>query len=162
MSTQNANSGGLVNGSGTRVCIGQLDYSASAVSWTSTTVTYYFSVYIYCERYGYSTTSVLSTSLSCTGQTTRTTSGGDCDINAGQRARLSPVPNSSPGYWAYSFPLTTSQYTRTINFSVTSTGSSVHGTSSGALTITIPALSHHTVSYDANGGTGTINQQTKY
>ena len=50
----------------------------------------------------------------------------------------------------------------TIKFSVKSAGSSVSGTSSGTLTPTIPALTSHKVSYNNNGGTGSISAQTKY
>lgn len=143
---------GMINGSGTTVCISQLVYSSSS---NATSVTYTLDVYIHCVNYGYETTSVLSTSLSCPGQTTRTTSRGDCNVSSGQSQKLA-------GSYTYTFPKTTAQYTRTISFSVTSTGSSVHGTSSGTLTVTIPALTKHIVSYNSNGGSGSIDSQYKY
>lgn len=146
-----ATSGGLYNGSGTRVCIGQLGWERSE---SATAVSYTLGVYIYCERYGYSTSGVLSTSLSCSGQTPRSTSGGSCDLSAGGRARLS-------GNWTYTFTKGETAYTRAIGFSLTSTGASVSGTSSGSYTVSIPALASYQVSYDANGGTGS-GSQTKY
>lgn len=149
----NASSGGLNNGSGTTVCIGQLGYELSAN--TETAVSYRLWVYIYCVRYGYSTSGVLSASLACSGQTTRSISGQSCDISADERALIL-------GSYVYTFPKTTASYSRTIAFSLTSTGSSVHGTSSGSLTVTIPALTKHTISYNTNGGTGSINSQDKY
>lgn len=150
--TVNGGTPGLANGSGTTVCISQLDWIRSE---TDTAVTYTLGVYIYCVRYGYSTSSVLSTSLSCPGQTTRSTSNGSCDLSAGGRAKLS-------GNWTYTFAKTTSNYTRAITFSLTSTGSSVSGTSSGSLSVSVPPLTSHKVSYNSNGGSGSIGQQTKY
>ena len=150
--TVNGGTPGLTNGSGTTVCISQLDWIRSE---TETAVTYTLGVYIYCVRYGYSTSSVLSTSLTCQGQTTRSTTNGSCDLSAGGRAKLS-------GNWTYTFQKTTSNYTRTIGFAVTSNGSSVSGTSSGSLGVSVPALTSHKVSYNSNGGSGSIGQQTKY
>ena len=147
---------GLTNGSGTTVCIAQLGIEKT--NETATTVTYSLGVYIYCVNYAYETSGVLSTALSCTGQTTRTTSGGGCDISAGQRLKLSP----SSGNWTYTFSKTANAYSRTIGFTLTSTGRSVSGTSSGSYTISIPALAKYTVSYNANGGTGSIEPQNKY
>lgn len=150
--TVNGGTPGLTNGSGTTVCISQLDWIRSE---TETAVTYTLGVYIYCVRYGYSTSSVLSTSLACPGQTTRSTTNGSCDLSAGGRAKLS-------GNWTYTFQKTTSNYTRTIGFAVTSTGASVSGTSSGSLSVSVPHLTSHKVSYNSNGGSGSIGQQTKY
>lgn len=152
---QNGSTPGLVNGSGTTVCIAQLGYERSE---SATAVSYTLGVYIYCVNYGYETSGVLSTSLACSGQTTRNTSGGSCDLSAGGRLKLSP----SSGNWTYTFPKTTANYSRTIAFALTSTGSSVHGTSSGSLAVSVPALTSHKVSYNSNGGSGTIDQQTKF
>lgn len=150
--TVNGGKPGLTNRSDKTVCISQLDWVRSE---TDTTITYTLGVYIYCVQYGYSTSGVLSTSLACSGQTTRKTSGGSCSLSAGGRVKLS-------GNWTYTFAKTTSSYSQTISFSLTSTGSSVSGTSSGSLAVSIPALTSHKVSYNSNGGGGTINQQTKY
>ena len=38
----------------------------------------------------------------------------------------------------------------------------MNGTSSASQTITVPALAHHTVSFNANGGTGAPDNQTKW
>lgn len=150
--TVNGGKPGLTNRSDKTVCISQLDWVRSE---TDTAITYTLGVYIYCVQYGYSTSGVLSTSLACSGQTTRSTSGGSCSLSAGGRVKLS-------GNWTYTFAKTTSSYSRTIGFSLKSTGSSVSGTSSGSLAVSIPALTSHKVSYNSNGGGGTINQQTKY
>lgn len=155
MSTQNANSGGLKTGGGTgaTVCIAQLDYVVSAN--TQTAVSYTLGVYIYCIQYGYTTSGVLSSQLSSSGQTTRSTSGGSCDLSPGGRLKLS-------GDWTYTFPKRQTSYGQRIYFQVTSTGNTVRGTSSGYLDVTIPALASYQVSYNANGGTGTIDTQPKY
>ena len=155
MATQNANSGGLRTGGGTGaiVCIAQLDYALSAN--TETAVSYTLGVYIYCSQYGYTTSGVLSSQLSSSGQTTRSTSGGSCDLSTGERLKLS-------GNWTYTFPKKQTVYTQRIYFQVSSTGNTVRGTSSGYLDVSIPALASYQVSYNANGGTGTIAPQPKY
>ena len=155
MATQNANSGGLRTGGGTGaiVCIAQLDYALSAN--TETAVSYTLGVYIYCSQYGYTTSGVLSSQLSSSGQTTRSTSGGSCDLSTGERLKLS-------GNWTYTFPKKQTVYTQRIYFQVSSTGNTVRGTSSGYLDVSIPALASYQVSYSANGGTGTIAPQPKY
>ena len=146
-------SDGLVNGYGTPVCRAQLGYVKSAE--TATQVSYTLGVYIYCIRYGYTTSGVLSAALSCSGQSSKSVSGMGCDIDPDQRAQL--IANT-----VYTFNKTTSAWTPTIGFSCASTGSSVHGTSTGTFKPTIPALQSYAVTYNANGGTGTLDPGTKY
>ena len=155
MATINSNNGYLRTGRGTGaiVCWAQLDYSLSAN--TETAVSYTLGVYIYCYQYGYTTSGVLSSQLSSSGQTTHSTSGGSCDLSPGERLKLS-------GNWIYTFPKEQTAYTQRIYFQVSSTGNTVRGTSSGYLDVTIPALASYQVSYNTNGGTGTINPQPKY
>ena len=125
-------------------------------SSTNTTVTYGLAVGGH--GYGtYSTSAALSTSLSCSGQTTHTTSGQGGDFSSGTDVWLNPTS----GVWYYKFNRTTKAQTKTIYFSLTSTGSTISGTSSGSLTVTIPALPTYTVKYNANGGTGAPSSQTK-
>ena len=130
----------------------QLGYEIT--SNTNTKITYTLGVYVYGNG-PYTTSGALSTSLSCSGQTTYTTTGGSCNVTTGTRQQL--MSNKT-----YTFDKTTSTYTRTINFSLKSTGSTISGTSSGSLTVTIPTLTKYTVSYNANGGSGTVSSQTKY
>jgi len=123
---------------------------------TNTTVTYHLAVGGH--GYGaYSTSAALNTSLSCSGQTTYTTSGQGGDFSSGTNVWLNPTS----GYRTYTFARTTSKQTKTIYFSLTSTGSTISGTSSGSLTVTIPALPTYTVKYNANGGSGAPSSQTK-
>ena len=123
---------------------------------TNTKITYHLAVGGH--GYGaYSTSAALSTSLSCSGQTTYTTSGQGGDFSSGTDVWLNPTS----GYRTYSFARDDGDYTRTIYFSLTSTGSTISGTSSGSLKITIPKLPRYTVKYAANGGSGTTTSQTK-
>ena len=63
----------------------------------------------------------------------------------------------------YTYNRTTSAYSKTISFSLTSSGGTVApGTSKGSFSVSVPALEKYTISYNANGGTGTVSTQTKY
>lgn len=53
-------------------------------------------------------------------------------------------------------------YNVTLSGSVTNQSGYMNGTSSASQTITVPALAHHTVRFDANGGTGAPGNQTKW
>lgn len=53
-------------------------------------------------------------------------------------------------------------YNVTLSGSVTNQSGYMNGTSSASQTITVPALAHHTVTFNANGGTGAPGSQTKW
>ena len=53
-------------------------------------------------------------------------------------------------------------YNVTLSGSVTNQSGYMNGTSSASQTITVPALAHHTVTFNANGGTGAPGNQTKW
>lgn len=53
-------------------------------------------------------------------------------------------------------------YNITLSGSVTNSSGYMNGTSSASQTITVPALVSHTVSFNANGGTGAPGNQTKW
>lgn len=55
-----------------------------------------------------------------------------------------------------------SAYTVTLSGSVKNQSGYMNGTSSASQTITVPALAHHTVTFNANGGTGAPGNQTKW
>lgn len=152
MSTLLASSS-LTNGSGTTVCKAQLQYERTTNA--STYVIYNLSVYIYCVNYGYTTRGALSASLSCSGQTTKSVSGASCSLNEGERKVLISSVN-------YKFSKKTSSWTPSIKFTVKSTGSSVSGTSTGTFSPTVPALASYNVTYNSNGGSGSISTQKKY
>lgn len=151
--------GGLYSSSGLD-SVAQLRWSASE---QPTYVDVYLSIWVYCERYGYKTPSSLATSLSCSGQTTHSTSGGSCDLSPGDAARLSPAPTGSATYYTYRFYKSTVTQNFTISFSVTASGSAVKGTSKGTVTLQLGPLQSYQITYNLNGGTGTaIASQTKY
>lgn len=142
----------IVNGSGTAVCRALLEWTKTD---TATSVSMKCEVYIYCIRYGYQTSGTLSASLDATGKDGYSVSGGSCDLNSGGKKLLMAK--------TYSFSKTTSSQSKTISFSVTSNGSSIHGTSKGSLSVSIPALESYSVSYNGNGATsGSMSAQTKY
>lgn len=78
--------------------------------------------------------------------------------------------NTSTGSWSTKDITSASQrfakgysaYNVTLSGSVTNQSGYMNGTSSASQTITIPALAHHTVSFNANGGTGAPGSQTKW
>lgn len=122
---------------------------------TNTSVSYIFYVQIYANG-AYSTSAALNTSLSCSGQTTHTTSGQGASLNGSGDVETLSGPHT------YTFSKTTSQQTKTVYFSLKSTGSTISGTSSGSVTLTIPTLTKYTITYK-NGGHGTApSSQTKY
>lgn len=78
--------------------------------------------------------------------------------------------NTSTGSWSTKDITSASQrfakghsaYNVTLSGSVTNQSGYMNGTSSASQTITIPALASHTVSFNANGGTGAPGSQTKW
>ncbi|NLC25596.1 MAG: InlB B-repeat-containing protein [Fastidiosipila sp.] len=63
----------------------------------------------------------------------------------------------------YTYNRTTSSYSKTITFSLSCTGGTIApGTSKSTLSVSVPAKTKYTVSYNANGGTGMIANQYKY
>lgn len=78
--------------------------------------------------------------------------------------------NTSTGSWSTKDITSASQrfvkkqsaYNVTLSGSVVNQSGYMNGTSSASQTITIPALAHHTVSFNANGGTGAPGSQTKW
>ena len=78
--------------------------------------------------------------------------------------------NTSTGSWSTKditsaskrFEKGHSAYNVTLSGSVTNQSGYMNGTSSASQTITIPALAHHTVSFNANGGNGAPGSQTKW
>lgn len=78
--------------------------------------------------------------------------------------------NTSTGSWSTKDITSASQrfvkkhsaYNVTLSGSVTNQSGYMNGTSSASQTITIPALAHHTVSFNANGGTGAPGRVDKW
>lgn len=78
--------------------------------------------------------------------------------------------NTSTGSWSTKDITSASQrfekghtaYNVTLSGSVKNQSGYMNGTSSASQTITVPALASHTVSFNANGGTGAPGNQTKW
>lgn len=78
--------------------------------------------------------------------------------------------NTSTGSWSTKDITSASQrfakghnaYNITLSGSVTNQSGYMNGTSSASQTITIPALAHHYVTFDANGGTGAPGRADKW
>lgn len=148
-----ASGGGLRSSAG--LCsVGQLQ-------WTTREDDIYgyvdLSIWIHCINFGYSTTSSLSTSLSCGGQTTQTATGIGCNLSKGETAQLAPAS----GTYTYKFAKSTEQQEFTINFSVTANGNTVKGTSSGSIVVTLSSLTSYNITYNVNGGSGTAPESQK-
>lgn len=88
--------------------------------------------------------------------------GGDSEVNTSF--------NTPTGSWNTKDITSASQrfvkghnaYNVTLSGWVRNQSGYMNGTSSASQTITIPALAHHTVSFNANGGTGAPGNQTKW
>ena len=144
-------SGGMTNSAGTQVCRAQLVWTRTE---TETTVSYTVATYIYNTRYGYKANYQLSSSVT-DGTTAYTASRQSCNLSAGGRSIVGE-PHT------YTVTKGTSSKSTTFNFSVSSSGQAVNGTSSGTWTDPVSPLDSYAVTYNANGGSGTISNQTKY
>lgn len=99
-----------------------------------------------------------SSSLSCTGQTTVTV-GSNSTVFSSSGAQLTWVWIGTQSWTIYK---TTSAQTIYLGASSTSSSGSWNTTLSTSASVTIPALASYAVSYNSNGGSGTISNQTKY
>lgn len=76
----------------------------------------------------------------------------------GDGVRVNLIPSQYYTYWR-----TPEAYSETITFSLTSSGDTVApGTSKGSFPVPVPARAKYTISYNANGGTGSVSAQTVY
>ena len=126
-------------------------YSTSETS-TTYTITVYSGAQI---RYNSGTVQMkLTCALSGTGQdsrsTTKTFDTGDCDSSK----RMTMLSSKS---WTWSKG--TSSSSKTITNKISKSGMT---TSTASKSFTVPALASYSVSYNLNGGSGSISNQTKY
>lgn len=70
--------------------------------------------------------------------------------------------NPSSGTRTITYERGTTSTTKTISFSSYIAGSYAPGTSSGSVSISVPALQSWTLQFDSNGGTGTVANKTKF
>lgn len=99
-----------------------------------------------------------SAQLSATGQTTYTGSG-KTEFNSSGSGRTVTIIGTK----TYTWPRTTASQTKTVSASVKSSNESWTGQwMTCSASINIPALGAYDVTYDSNGGSGSIEGQTKY
>lgn len=93
--------------------------------------------------------------LEATGQTTKSVTNQSFSSAAGS--------TTSKSYLSGTFSWTKghSAATKTIKVTTKNHSGYMDGTSSKSVTVTVPAKTHYTVSYNANGGSGAPSAQTK-
>lgn len=129
------------------------DYSTSS-SETATTITISAAGFR-SVAWGFSISSAISCTAACTGQSSKTGSGG-FSSGYGETVEKSYVSGS------WTVARTTSAQTLTVTVTVTNTSGYMNGTSTLSFQVTVPALSSYAVSYNANGGSGAPAAQTKW
>lgn len=132
-----------------------MDYSESAASqMPNATIT--VKAGIQSQGWGFSIGSGISCRIECTGQSATSVSGQG--FSSGTGATVSKQLTSR------TFTIQRTRATQAVTVKVTVTNSSgyANGTSTVTRTFTISPLSSHTVSYNANGGSGAPSQQTKW
>lgn len=105
--------------------------------------------------WGFQLSSGVSTSVTCTGQSTMSGSGS---FYSGTGA------TTAQSYVTATYTISKSTSAKTVTLGVTTTNSSgyMDGTSSASVSINVPALASYSVTYNANGGSGAPATQTKY
>ena len=106
--------------------------------------------------YGFQITyNTITTTLSCTGQSSMTASGNFYSPNG-------TTVSTSYLTATYTIPNTESSQSVTLSAKTTNASGFMNGTSIASTVIDIPALTSYTISYNANGGNGAPDSQTKY
>lgn len=132
-----------------------MDYSESAASqMPNATIT--VKAGIQSQGWGFSIGSGISCRIECTGQSATSVSGQG--FSSGTGATVSKQLTSR----TFTIPRTRATQTVTVKVTVTNASGYANGTSTVSRTFTISPLSSHTVSYNANGGSGAPSQQTKW
>ena len=132
-----------------------MDYSESAASqMPNATIT--VKAGIQSQGWGFSIRSGISCRIECTGQSATSVSGQG--FSSGTGATVSKQLTSR----TFTIPRTRATQTVTVKVTVTNASGYANGTSTVTRTFTISPLSSHTVSYNANGGSGAPSQQTKW
>ena len=129
------------------------DYSTSSTD-TATTITVSAAGFR-SVGWGFQLTSGVAVTAACTGQASKTGSGGFTSAT-GATVEKSFVSGS----WAIA--RTTSAQTVTVTVTVANTSGYMNGTSTLSFQVSVPALASYAVSYNANGGSGAPAAQTKW
>lgn len=131
-------------------------YCDYGVSSTDTTTTISISAAGFRSvAWGFQLTSGVSVTASCTGQTSKSGSGG---FSSGTGATVEKSFVS--GSWAVA--RTTSAQALTVTVTVANASGYMDGTSTLSFQVTVPALPSYAVTYNANGGSGAPSAQTKW
>ena len=132
-----------------------MDYSeSSATQMPNATIT--VKAGMQSQAWGFSIGSGISCRIECTGQSATSVSGQG--FSSGTGATVSKQLTSR----TFTIPRTRATQTVTVKVTVTNSSGYANGTSTVARTFTISPLSSHTVSYNANGGSGAPGNQTKW
>ena len=134
-----------------------LTYSTSL---TDTAMTIIASGGVASDYWSFSISSGITSTLSCTGQSSASGSGG-------LSSNWSSDVNNTLVSKTYTIPRTSSAQTVTLSCATVNSSGYINGTSTASATITVPALdpaaapAAYTVSYSANGGSGAPASQQK-
>lgn len=139
----------MASASGNKLTYGIYAYIAYSVSSTATTTTLSVTKAVARTDKSNIGATKISGSISGSGQTTKSTSGKTMKSSA-------DVTMFSDFTWSWTRG--TSAATKAISFKVNYAGD----TSAVAFTVSVPARTSYTVSYNANGGSGAPASQTKY
>lgn len=132
-----------------------MDFTESAASqMPNATIT--VKAGIQSQAWGFSIGSGISCRIECTGQSATSVSGQG--FSSGTGATVSKQLTSR----TFTIPRTRATQTVTVKVTVTNSSGYANGTSTVTRTFTISPLSSHTVSYNANGGSGAPGNQTKW
>lgn len=88
--------------------------------------------------------------------------GSDSEVNTSFNTPTSSWNTKDITSTSQRFVKRNTAYNVTLSGWVRNQSGYMNGTSSASQTITVPALAHHTVSFNANGGTGAPSNQTKW
>ncbi len=132
-----------------------MDYSESAATqMPNATIT--VKAGMQSQAWGLSIGSGISCRIECTGQSATSVSGQSFSSATGATTSKQMTSRT------FTIPRTRATQTVTVKVTVTNASGYANGTSTVSRTFTISPLSSHTVSYDANGGSGAPGPQTKW
>lgn len=132
-----------------------MDYSESAgTQMPNATIT--VKAGMQSQAWGFSISSGITCKIECTGQSA--TSVGSQSFSSATGATTSKQMATR----TFTIPRTRATQTVTVKVTVTNASGYANGTSTVSKSFTISPLSSHTVSYNANGGSGAPSAQTKW
>lgn len=132
-----------------------MDYSESAATqMPNATIT--VKAGMQSQAWGFSIGSGISCKIECTGQSATSVGGQSFSSATGATTSKQMATRT------FTIPRTRATQTVTVKVTVTNSSGYANGTSTVSRTFTISPLASHTVSYNANGGSGAPGNQTKW